>query len=773
MNPLPDDARVLLVGARQLIDGLAAAAPDATLVAADDPSALAPDALDADVVVAAWPAAAPALDALRAESAPPVVWCVPRETSQADLRVLTEAREGQVLFEPCAPGDVLEAARTLLARRAAAAPSAGPADPMAALWERFRGTMLERQAVLEAVGAELLEGTATADRIQEAHAAAHKLHGALGTYGLMRGSELAASIEEILEGRLDPGARFRMSELIIALRREITRGRAAVADGEPDATSRPGRPTLLIVESSQQTADELMAAAAGDGWQPVHASTVGGALAAVAQVRPQLVILDPEGAPPAELESLLKDLALGEPLVPVVFHTGNTRLSDRLRAVSLGARAFVQKPASPEAVLGRASLLVEDEGGEDETILAVDDDPTTLHLISAILRGSGYRVRTLEDAREFWQTLEAVQPDLLILDVEMPHVNGFQLCRVVRADPRWTALPVLFLTARGDQEALIRGFQAGADDFLRKPVVPPEMTARVDNLMDRLRLRRRLRAVDTETGLTSRAGAMERLEVMLALAHRYDEVVTCAVVRLAGEDDEVTRAAMDRLSGALYKDLRGEDVLAAWSGTELMVARYAVPAADMRPWLARLTETSPEGVELAVGLAEFPTVQEPGALVQAAMDHIRAGRRGRDRLAGPGGTAEPEREEMEADIVIVEDDESLGALLVGTLEERGFSTRWIRDGLDAERALTGPTPAVHADVIILDVGLPGLDGLTLLRRLNRDGITRRSRVLMLTARSAEAEVVRALELGAFDHVPKPFSVSELVHRVRRATRKTG
>ncbi len=122
----------------------------------------------------------------------------------------------------------------------------------------------------------------------------------------------------------------------------------------------------------------------------------------------------------------------------------------------------------------------------------------------------------------------------------------------------------------------------------------------------------------------------------------------------------------------------------------------------------------------------------------------------------------------DADIVIVEDDEALGTLLTRTLDERGYDVHWITDGAEAARLLAGETPAMRASLIILDVGLPGMDGLSLLRLLGRDQITRRTRVLMLTARSAESEVVKALELGAFDHVPKPFSVAELIHRVRRA-----
>ena len=70
-------------------------------------------------------------------------------------------------------------------------------------------------------------------------------------------------------------------------------------------------------------------------------------------------------------------------------------------------------------------------------------------------------------------------------------------------------------------------------------------------------------------------------------------------------------------------------------------------------------------------------------------------------------------------------------------------------------------------MVLLDVNLPGLDGLAVLRRLAHDGVLWRTRVIMLTFRSAENEVVEALELGAFDHVPKPFSLPVLLQRIRR------
>ncbi|MEP6992280.1 MAG: response regulator, partial [bacterium] len=122
---------------------------------------------------------------------------------------------------------------------------------------------------------------------------------------------------------------------------------------------------------------------------------------------------------------------------------------------------------------------------------------------------------------------------------------------------------------------------------------------------------------------------------------------------------------------------------------------------------------------------------------------------------------------FDVDVCVVDDDAILVELLTQSLASRGYRTLAIGDGGEAVRALTGRTPAVRARVIVLDVGLPGQDGFTVLRLLHREGVTKRSRVIMLTLRSTEQEVVEALELGAVDHVAKPFSVPILMQRIRR------
>jgi PleD family two-component response regulator len=120
------------------------------------------------------------------------------------------------------------------------------------------------------------------------------------------------------------------------------------------------------------------------------------------------------------------------------------------------------------------------------------------------------------------------------------------------------------------------------------------------------------------------------------------------------------------------------------------------------------------------------------------------------------------------DVVLVEDDAVLGDLLDHALVTRGFTTHRLADGLEAAGLLAGEDPGLLARVIVLDWDLPSMDGLRVLRELADSGTLRRTRVIMLTARATEREVLKTLEAGAFDHVAKPFSVPVLMQRIRRA-----
>jgi DNA-binding response OmpR family regulator len=120
-----------------------------------------------------------------------------------------------------------------------------------------------------------------------------------------------------------------------------------------------------------------------------------------------------------------------------------------------------------------------------ETILVVDDDLQTVKLISLLLQRKGYRILPATSGAQALAKAETEQPDLIILDVMMPDMNGLEVCRRLRANPRTSAIPILMFTAKTAVGDKIAGFQAGADDYLTKPVHPAELISRVEALLQR------------------------------------------------------------------------------------------------------------------------------------------------------------------------------------------------------------------------------------------------------------------------------------------------
>jgi len=141
------------------------------------------------------------------------------------------------------------------------------------------------------------------------------------------------------------------------------------------------------------------------------------------------------------------------------------------------------------------------------------------------------------------------------------------------------------------------------------------------------------------------------------------------------------------------------------------------------------------------------------------------------RIILPAGwTPERSRPSEWTDIVIVDRDAALAGLLQHTLQQTGWSATWFEDADAVSAALCGPHPLLRAAVVLLEVDLPGQDGFSVLRALSRDDVLARTQVIMMTARANEPEVLKAFELGAADHVAKPFSVPVLLQRIRRALR---
>jgi len=118
-----------------------------------------------------------------------------------------------------------------------------------------------------------------------------------------------------------------------------------------------------------------------------------------------------------------------------------------------------------------------------KTIFVVDDSDTNLSMAEAVLEDQ-YRVMTMPSAQKMFAFLEKVIPDLILLDIEMPEMDGFDALKKLKSDSSWIAIPVMFLTGRNDAEVEARGFEMGAIDFITKPFSAPVLLNRIKTHLD-------------------------------------------------------------------------------------------------------------------------------------------------------------------------------------------------------------------------------------------------------------------------------------------------
>jgi two-component system sensor histidine kinase/response regulator len=121
------------------------------------------------------------------------------------------------------------------------------------------------------------------------------------------------------------------------------------------------------------------------------------------------------------------------------------------------------------------------------TVLVVDDDPTILDSVTDLLRISGYRILSATNGVEGLRTMQTNTPDLIIADIMMPEMDGYQFYEAVRENPAWTPIPFIFLTARGERKDIRRGYMLGADQYLTKPFEAEDLLVAVEKRLERVR----------------------------------------------------------------------------------------------------------------------------------------------------------------------------------------------------------------------------------------------------------------------------------------------
>jgi DNA-binding response OmpR family regulator len=113
-------------------------------------------------------------------------------------------------------------------------------------------------------------------------------------------------------------------------------------------------------------------------------------------------------------------------------------------------------------------------------ILVIEDEPSNIQTLSTLLKERGYNINIATNGRQGLEVLERIRPDLILLDIMMPEIDGFETCRRIKASTAWREIPIIFLTAKTDTADIVRGFELGAVDYVAKPFNAHELLARVN-----------------------------------------------------------------------------------------------------------------------------------------------------------------------------------------------------------------------------------------------------------------------------------------------------
>ncbi|MEO5341662.1 MAG: response regulator [Magnetococcus sp. MYC-9] len=245
-----------------------------------------------------------------------------------------------------------------------------------------------------------------------------------------------------------------------------------------------GRPKILLVDDSPIDLQFLIELLAVD-YEVLAMTESPAILTTVATFRPDLIVLDIEMP---EMDGFAVCAGLqdnpGTRRIPIIILTVRDSMEDELRGLSLGAVDYIVKPFHPDILLARIKnhlelnqLITEQQKPK---LLIVDDAPNNIHMLSQILK-SDYDISVATDGEKALWVVSANKPDLVLLDIEMPDMDGYEVCARLKANLSTRRIPVIFLTARDTDQDEAKGLQIGAIDYITKPFRPEVVSARVRN----------------------------------------------------------------------------------------------------------------------------------------------------------------------------------------------------------------------------------------------------------------------------------------------------
>jgi diguanylate cyclase (GGDEF)-like protein len=567
-----------------------------------------PDGIVLDVMMPFMdgPATLAALRANPATAGIPVMFLT-ASVMPSEVRRLQEMGAVAVLPKPFEPLALATRVRDVLGtpsgpRGGTQAPSARDEE-----FEQLRQQFVRRsQAKIEVAGrllAALGEDPGDVRSLQDLMRFFHGLAGVGTSFGFPRVTALAKEGEleclALIRDQAPPSASEteNWTRLLGALSHELAETPAPPA--APASVNHTHVPVVLIVDADESVYRGLAPLLEQEGVSARPLATQAAARAALERSLPDGIIVDaslPDGSG-YDLIDHLRGLPGGES-VPALMLSPRAGFLDKVEAIHCGADGYFEKPVDWKALMRRLQHLLEASQPHPARILSVEDDPQQGGYLKSILESGGYEAAICEDPKRFEAALKEFQPDLVLMDILLPDISGYDLVRYLRQDERYAALPVLFLTTDGQLQSRFRSAQVGGDDHLVKPVVPPVLLSVVAARLERARFLKNLLNRDGLTRLLTHTALIERGQALHA-QHVRDPGRTCAWVMIDLDhfksiNDRFGHPVGDRvlaaLAALLRRRLRQSDTIGRYGGEEFAVLLEGLPEEEVVRLMSRVLE---------------------------------------------------------------------------------------------------------------------------------------------------------------------------------------
>ncbi len=419
-------------------------------------------------------------------------------------------------------------------------------------------------------------------------------------------------------------------------------------------------------------------------------------------------------------------------------------------------------------------------------ILLIDDDITILKLLENAFTMEGYNVYMCDDSVSAMDIIAITRPDIIILDILMPMLNGYEILEKIKAKSEYSDIHIIFLSARGDIDDKIHGIKAGADDYITKPFVIGEVITRVEMIMRRTSKYKEKLLKDSLTDAYSRYYFNLRISEEFERYRRNGTVFSIAFLDMDNYkyiNDQYGHQTGDyvlrELVSYIIGKIRSHDSIYRYGGEEFIIILPDTTEDKAYNTIDRLRHgfgsklISVGGMNLNVtfsaGIKQVYDEDESIEKLVSDADKAMyfAKKCGRNRVVVYGNEAEVQSQKKT--LLIVDDESTILKLLRDRFSNIGYNVITAKDGNSAI-AMAART---HPDAILLDLVLPDIDGFEVCRRIRENVFTRSSKIIMLSKKKHKESIVKGLYTGADDYVTKPFSMVELEARIMRALNNAG